>query len=588
MEHPILSLASGRSGHFRAPCPFCSSTRSPANRRDKCLAVDVEADRVVWYCHHCSDKGAVPFETNSRPRPAPTPAPRKDMAPIIRPMNQAVREFLISRSISTDTAEAFQVGASSRWFGKIQANAEAIALPFIDADGRIEYVKFRSLEGKDFSSEGKPRTLFGSQLWQMGRDIIITEGELDTLAVAEAVGLETYNIGSVAAGAMAKPSDSLDNPRLAFLQPLADFFEKASRVLIAVDMDGPGNILAEEIVRRIGRAKCWRVNWRRKDANEVLALGVEAVREDLSAASAWPMAGLYDAIHYQDQIDKYLAEGFKPGLSTGYSFLDDYYTVEGGQLTVVTGLPGSGKSEFVDMLMVNLAEASGWKFAICSWENPPAVHIMKLAAKRGRMNVFKGREVNSAKLARCTRWVNDHFLFLEDHSEEPATLDSILDRLRAAILRYGIKGAVIDPYNYIVRDKGIEERVWIEDMLARVRRFAQTNGLHIWFVAHPTKIQPNGDGTTRVPKGNDISGSAAWFAKTDNGITVHRDQSEPHIAQVHIWKVRYQWIGKIGMSLLAYDLDTSRFIEAGYDDPLADDPFEDPLADHQALSSAPF
>jgi twinkle protein len=42
-----------------------------------------------------------------------------------------------------------------------------------------------------------------------------------------------------------------------------------------------------------------------------------------------------------------------------------------GELTVVTGVPNSGKSEWLDALAVNLMKGHGWSIAYCSLENPP-------------------------------------------------------------------------------------------------------------------------------------------------------------------------------------------------------------------------
>lgn len=594
MEDQILAIAHGRHGHFRSTCPACSDSRKGANKREPCLSLDVDADGVLYHCWHCGLQGKA-FYTREhninipKPRqvtgPRPTPASQEIM--FKRELTPQGAAYLESRGIDAGVARHFLVGSDTRYFRRLQRETGAIAFPFFNEAGEVEAVKYRSIEEKDFSAQGAARSMFGAHRWTKGKDIIITEGEIDQLSVVMAFGLgDLPNIGSAPHGAPAKVSDSIDNPRLAFMERLAPYFEEARRVFVGVDMDGPGEALAEEIVRRIGRAKCWRVRWREKDANEVLVKhGGSAILEDINTAQPWPMAGLYDVDHYEEQIALYSEKGFNPGFSTGYDTLDEYYTVEPGQLTVVTGLPGSGKSELVDQIMVNLAENNGFRFAICSWENPPAVHIMKLAAKRGRVNPFRGDKdaFDKRRMDRSIKWVKEHFLFLEDHTEEPATLNSILDRLRAAILRYGIRGAVIDPYNYIVQDNSLEERKWIEDMLARVRRFAIANGVHIWFVAHPTKIQPNADGSSRVPKGNDISGSAAWFSKTDNGITVHRDPTEPYVAQVHVWKVRYQWIGKLGMTLLAYDKDTTRFVDNNPDDPLWSIPGieDDPLADEE-------
>lgn len=55
-----------------------------------------------------------------------------------------------------------------------------------------------------------------------------------------------------------------------------------------------------------------------------------------------------------------------------------------GEVTIVTGVPNSGKSEWLDALAVNLAESSGWRFAMCSMEKKPRDHARQLLEKRAR------------------------------------------------------------------------------------------------------------------------------------------------------------------------------------------------------------
>jgi twinkle protein len=119
-----------------------------------------------------------------------------------------------------------------------------------------------------------------------------------------------------------------------------------------------------------------------KDANEVLLVhGAEVLRECLDNAEPWPITGLYGARDYTDQVLDLYRNGRQRGLSTGWPSLDQYMVICGGRLSVVTGIPNSGKSEFVDALMVNLATRCGWNFAVCSFENPPEEHIAKFAEK---------------------------------------------------------------------------------------------------------------------------------------------------------------------------------------------------------------
>jgi twinkle protein len=87
--------------------------------------------------------------------------------------------------------------------------------------------------------------------------------------------------------------------------------------------------------------------------------------------------------------------------------------------------------------------------------------------------------------------------------------------------RYGIRGLLIDPYNELDsrRPRDTPETDYIREMLSKVRRFARDTDCHVWFVAHPRQQKVL---SGQAPGLYDISGSAHWFNKTDNGVVVHR------------------------------------------------------------------
>jgi twinkle protein len=229
-------------------------------------------------------------------------------------------------------------------------------------------------------------------------------------------------------------------------------------------------------------------------------------------------------------------------------------------LTVVTGYPSSGKSNFVDQIAVNLARKSSWKFAICSFENQPEIHISRL------MEIFLGKRFFDGKDRMTTderdyafKWLNEHFLFIDTNGEEPSTLDSILERARAAVKRMGVRGLIIDPYNYIELPRdNVTETDAISRMLTKVQAFCKTHDVHTWFVAHPAKINRTGVDQPR-PDGMAISGSMAWWAKTDCGLTVHRAVG-PEV-QIAVWKCRYRWVGQQGETTMLYNKTSGTYEE---------------------------
>jgi twinkle protein len=134
-------------------------------------------------------------------------------------------------------------------------------------------------------------------------------------------------------------------------------------------------------------------------------------------------------------------------------------------------------------------------------------------------------------------------------------VDSIIDRTKQAVLRLGVRGLVIDPYNYIEMNNDKEHK-GISDMLTAIVTFAKAHGIHVFFIAHPKAMIPNRDGLFPVPTGMHISGGPTWFAKADLGITVHRGETG---TEIHCWKARLKWIGKQGMVYVDYDVPTGRY-----------------------------
>jgi twinkle protein len=94
-------------------------------------------------------------------------------------------------------------------------------------------------------------------------------------------------------------------------------------------------------------------------------------------------------------------------------------------------------------------------------------------------------------------------------------------------------------------------------MLTRVQKFCKAHDVHTWFVAHPSKIQRAGVEQPR-PDGMSISGSMAWWAKTDCGLTVHR---QTDCVEIAVWKCRYRWVGTQGETSLLYDKTAGTYSE---------------------------
>lgn len=257
----------------------------------------------------------------------------------------------------------------------------------------------------------------------------------------------------------------------------------------------------------------------------------------------------------------YRAGGLPPGISTGWQPLDEFYTVGTGQWTVVTGVPGSGKSEWLDALLVNLAERDDWLFALYSPENFPTVgHLIKLVEKRIRKPFGDGPtpRMSMDEFTDGAHWIMERFLWLDTDLKSP----EILIEAAVSYQTDGRKlGVVLDPWNTLEHQRGgMNETDYISLVLTKVTQTARATNAHIWLVVHPAKIQRGKDGTRPVPSPYDISGSAHWYNKADNVLTIHRDQCDgAQNVEIHVQKVRFKHLGHPGLVVLKYDRVTGRY-----------------------------
>ena len=549
-------------GQHKIFCPFCSSTRK--KKHIKTLSLKVEDNSIVYNCWHCAEDGAIKIKHNNFRliRREPLSKAIEDNWDIID--NKAI-SYLKTRGISKDTAISSGLKLTKKFISTSNKEEDCIVFPYFN-NGIIEYAKMRSFPSKGFTSYGSALNFYNIDSIKEKDWVIICEGEIDCLSFKE-IGLN--QVVSIPHGAVAKVVDGKIDPKedtkFKFIWNAKSKLDKCSKIILALDNDKSGQAMSEEIARRVGKDRCWKIEFPKdcKDANEVLTKhGAEKLDKIATTPIPYPVSGLYDASHFFEELDDIYEQGIGKGVSTGYPEVDELYTIVEGQLSVVTGHPSSGKSEFIDQIMINIAKEKGWKFGICSFENEPRIHISKLISKYLRKPFFDGatERMTPADLAVGKKFVQEHFSFLYQADGSLSSLDSIIERMKVAVMRYGVRGIIIDPYNYIARDPNTSETDWISDMLTKLRVFAQAHSIHIWFVAHPTKMMRKDDGTVPPPKGYDISGSASWFAKADVGVTVHRpNPSNSNISEVLIWKCRFSWVGSIGECSLMFDKATTSY-----------------------------
>lgn len=297
------------------------------------------------------------------------------------------------------------------------------------------------------------------------------------------------------------------------------------------------------------------------------------------------LKGAYSAEEFADDIEVMRENGLPRGESVGWPTMEHYYTVPRGQWTVVTGFSGSGKSTFLDNVMVNVARGSKWKFLICSPENQPIQrHIASL------MEIHSGRKfgrpehggvvsryMTEDQYREAYSFVCEHFYFINPPDTE-FTVDGIIAIANEVYeSHFKFDGMVLDPYNEIEhrRPGGMNETDYVAVVIQKFRALARRLNIHFWFVAHPTKpvrvsvkyLASELDHASKKPVYQkatlfDISGSSHWKSKCDFGLIVHRDMTDTSSPSlIEIEKVRFREQGNWGEVPLFYDFLCNRFVE---------------------------
>lgn len=266
-------------------------------------------------------------------------------------------------------------------------------------------------------------------------------------------------------------------------------------------------------------------------------------------------------------VQKLWEEGLASGSKTGWPSLDKHYTVAPGQMTILTGWPGAGKSEWLDALLVNLSR-QGWKFCVYSPENlPNELHVSKLLEKViGKPFGFGPSErISLEEISEGMFELEQRFFFLRP-AQDSLSVEDILSQANVLFSddRSDCKrGLVVDPWNELdhYRPPNMNETDYISHCLSAFRNWAREMSVHVWLVAHPQKLRRLDTGKLPVPTPDTISGSQNWWNKADCALTVFREPDAENIVQIYIQKIRFKHIGKTGAVELRYDRVTGRYSE---------------------------
>ena len=557
------------SGRIKTHCPQCHDSRK--NKRDKSLSVNI--GEGVWLCHYCGWKGCIEKDKKEKQDDKPKSFRMKFDKNLTTLSDKMVRYFEEERSIPQAVLTRMNITEESVYMPQTEQKGNCIGFNYFE-NGELVNTKYRD-GAKNFRLRtGGELIPYNIDAIRETTECIITEGEMDALSFI-ACGRED---------AISVPNGAGSN--LTYLDRFIDsHFENKDVIYIAVDTDRKGLELRAELIRRLGEERCRIVTYgyECKDANEHLVqYGKESLLITLSTAEEIPITGVFTADDVEEEFDLLYEKGMQQGATTGLKEFDKLISFETGRLMVCTGMPGDGKSEFIDEIVVRLNLKYGWRTAYFSPENMPIAYhlqklIEKLIGKRLNQKYMSQEEYDKGK-----KYLAENFTSILP--EENFGIDEILAKAKALVRKKGIKILVLDPYNAIDHQipTGMTETQYISYFLSQLRNFAVRQNCLVILVAHPAKMYraPGSDKHPHVTL-EDISGSAHFRNKADFGIVVERDD-DAGIVRIHVQKVKFRHLGHRGTVVLKFNPVNGRYIpwqepQAGTKEPDVPWEYEDRL-----------
>lgn len=556
-----------RYGNEKCKCPQCSDGRK--NKADRPLSVNITTGE--YNCHNCGWKGNVrsflgkrEFKQYSKPTP--------DVLQNIQ-LKESVIDWFKGRAISKTTLDKFMVYVKREWMPQSQQEENCICFPYF-RDGELINVKYRD-HRKGFKMHKDAELIFYN-LNTIGEKkyCIITEGEIDSMAVYESgLGVDKvisedgelmndefskWCVVSVPNGA------SKGNQKLEYLDNCAEWFIGLHEIIIATDGDEAGEMLAQELIRRLGVERCKTVSYpieecvptkegfkrRCKDLNEVLQyLGKEVVINVINNSQQIPIEGVYEV----DDLFPSMLENFKKGVplapTTRFKETDTYWRWKKGDLSLITGYANWGKTFYILQMMLTKSIWDGWKWAVFCPENYPANDFYD-----DIVEMYVGKwlaDMTEQEYTDACQFIGKHIFYV--YPEDSHDIGSIHEKFRYLVMKKGIDGVLVDPFNQLDHNQKAYQREdqYLSEVLKDMKRFALLNAVVYNIVAHPKNPHYTEGKQLPVVDMYDIAGGAMWGNKADLILSYHRplfheNKNSPEV-EIYVQKVkRKRTGGKLG------------------------------------------
>jgi twinkle protein len=460
-------------------------------------------------------------------------SPKETSLAELIPQDQITFGDLSSRGVSITTCRKYRYGVATYNGTRCQV------AQFTDAAGVVRAQKLR-LPDKRFvwlNGEGaeEVKGLFGKTLFHDGgrtksnglkSRIVITEGELDALACAEALG--NWPVVSVPDGSSSAQK---------WLKRDLEFLETFDEIVLAFDADEPGQEATQKALSLLSPGKTKIVRWPAgcKDACDVMAeRSGQELRKILWDAAAYAPEWVVDG-------DDILAEIFDGGLEPGFPWpwkgLDHAFKgIRPKQMTLIAAGTSSGKSLFCRHIALHCAEADRRVGYIALEESPrqSALGVYGVALKQ---HLQLERDLPEASIREVHERLGPKLVFTKHWGS--AEDDSLVKKIRYCIKALDCPVIVLDHISIAISGLDAQdERKAIDKIMTDLRALVEETGVHLFIVSHLRRPKDGSHEEGMAISTGHLRGSHSLGQIPDNIVALERNQQADDMDSRNTTKVR--------------------------------------------------
>ena len=516
-------------------CPKCDDIRT--DKRDKSLKINHSTG--IGKCFYCE---ALTFrESNLDKIQTKYTYPSQEWKNYTQLSDKLVKYCWNERMISQTTLNHFGISEEEIYFPQHKSKKNAIVFNYFEGETLVNK-KYRSAD-KKFTQHSGGKPIFYNINSVIGqKEVFIVEGEFDVLAMYE-TGYK--NVISLPNGANDNDDYWINSEK---------YLKEVEHFIIATDNDDKGIETRNKISHRLGRFRCTFIEWVGKDANDDLK--TSQIKNSVNNKKRFPIGGTFNTFDLLDETLRLYNDGMPKTIfpkSNMFKGFENDFSIMMGQLTVVTGIPSHGKSSFVDWYALNIANDYNYKLSIFSPEhNPLGLYNSKYASLTIGKPFFGNNRMTEKELFEYTEWSKEKLYFTTSEENISADWDWLLEKFKEQMFTFGINIFIIDAWNKVLMPKGFQGKDGIDQILTRITSFCIQYNVHVFLVAHPTKMKKHEKtGKYEIPDLYSVSGSSDFRNQTHNGLCVYREfgnEIEPGYTMVINLKTKYDFQGKITSS----------------------------------------